>query len=128
LPPSATFKYGAPVLLGPPAGREINNAAGIVPILTWEPVAELAANEYYHVTLRVRRQNGEVVRWIGLDTAGAELTITEGDAILMRTSPQMSEVSWWVVVLSQKDSPWQPGKDGVAISPDSETRIFLMQP
>ena len=99
-----------------------------MPILTWKPVAELASNEYYHVTLRIRRQNGEVVRWIGLDTAATELIISEGDATLMRTPPQTAEVSWWVTVLSQKDGPWQPGKEGVAISPDSETRLLLMNP
>ena len=99
-----------------------------MPILTWKPVAELAANEYYHVTFRIRRQNGEVVRWMGLDIASTQLTVSEGDAALMRTPPQTAEVSWWVMVLSQKGDAWQQGKDGVAISPDSETRFLLMNP
>ena len=59
--------------------------AGVVPILVWEPVGTLAPNEYYHVTFRVQRQNGDVVRWIGLDTADTQLIVTDEDAGFMRT-------------------------------------------
>jgi hypothetical protein len=116
------------LLIDPPANREYDNASGVVPILRWEPVGTLAANEYYHITLRVRRQNGEVVRWMGMDTSQTELTVTEFDASQMRTPPQMSEVAWFVVVLSQKSDSWQPGQPGAQISPPSETRLFLMKP
>lgn len=91
-------------------------------------MGELAANEHYHVTFQVKRQNGEVVRWIGLDTANTELIVSEQDAGFMRTTPQMSEVTWWVVVLAQRGSSWQPGGEGIQISPDSEKRLFLMKP
>lgn len=127
-PPKASFKYAAPLLLDPPQGQEIYNQRGIVPILRWSPVAELAPNEYYHVTFRVERENAGVVGWIGLDTASTELIVSEGDAERMRTPPQLSEVYWWVVVLSQKGDAWEHGKDGVAISPDSEPRLFKMKP
>jgi hypothetical protein len=116
------------VLIDPPDGQEIYNVSGVVPILRWQPVGELAANEYYHVTFRVKRQNGAVVRWIGLDTASTELIVTEGDAQLMRTQPQVGEVAWFVVVLSQKGDAWQAGGQGTQISPESETRSFLMKP
>jgi hypothetical protein len=128
VPPAANQKYAAPVLIDPPDGQEIYHVSGVVPILRWKPVGELAANEYYHVTFRVKRQNGDVVRWIGLDTASTELIVTEGDAILMRTQPQVGEVAWFVVVLSQNGDAWQPGKEGAQISPESETRVFLMKP
>jgi hypothetical protein len=128
VPPAPSQKYAAPALLDPPDGQEIYNQSGVVPILRWQPVAELAPNEYYHVTFRIRRQNGEIVRWMGLDTSGTELIVSEGDAVLMRTPPQLSEVAWFVVVLSQKADAWQPGKDGVQISPESATRIFMMKP
>ena len=116
------------MLLDPPNGQEIYNQRGVVPILRWQPVGELAPNEYYHVTFRISRENAGVVRWIGLDTAETELIVSEGDAELMRTSPQMSEVAWWVVVLSQPGGAWQQGKEGTPISPDSETRLFKMKP
>ena len=116
------------MLVDPPNGQEIYNVSGVVPILRWKPVGELAANEYYHVTLRVKRQNGEVVRWMGLDTSSTELIVTEGDAQLMRTPPQLSEVAWFVVVLSQKADSWQGGKEGAQISPESAARIFHMKP
>jgi len=116
------------VLIDPPNGQEIYNQRGTVPILRWEPVGELAPNEYYHVTFRVDRENAGVVRWIGLDTASTQLIVNEGDAELMRTPPQLSEVSWWVVVLSQKGDVWEQGKEGVPISPDSEPRLFKMKP
>lgn len=112
----------------PPDGQEIYNQSGVVPILRWQPVGKLAPNEYYHVTFRVRRQNGEIVRWIGLDTSATELIVSEGDAVLMRTPPQLSEVAWFVVVLSQTGGAWQTGKDGAPISPESATRIFMMKP
>lgn len=127
-PPAANRKYAAPVPIDPPDGQEIYNQAGVVPILRWQPVAELAANEYYHVTFRVRRQNGEVVRWLGLDTATTELIVTAGDAALMRTTPQLSEVAWFVVVLSQKGDAWKQGGEGAQISSESATRIFYMKP
>jgi hypothetical protein len=127
-PPTAGQKYAAPVLTDPPDGQEIYNQSGVVPILRWQPVGKLAPNEYYHVTFRVRRQNGEIVRWIGLDTSATELIVSEGDAVLMRTPPQLSEVAWFVVVLSQTGGAWQTGKDGAPISPESATRIFMMKP
>ncbi len=127
-PPAANRKYTAPVLIDPPDGQEVYNQAGVVPILRWQPVAELAANEYYHVTFRVRRQNGEVVRWLGLDTASTELIVTAGDAEFMRTTPQLSEVAWFVVVLSQKGDAWKQGGEGAQISSESATRIFYMKP
>lgn len=128
LPPSASYKYGAPVPIDPPNGREYDNAGGIVPILSWQSVGQLAPNEYYHVTFRIRRQNGEIVRWTALDTADTQLIVSARDAELMRTSPQMSEVTWWVTVLAQKGSTWQPGGEGTPVSPDSENRLFLMKP
>ena len=106
----------------------IGNTPGYVPILRWNAVGQLAANEYYHVTLRVRRQNGEAVRWMGLDTGATELIVSEADATLMRTLPQTAEVTWFVVVLSQTGGSWQTGGQGTQISPESETRIFLMSP
>ena len=99
-----------------------------MPILRWQSVGKLAANEYYHITLRVRRQNGEVVRWMGLDTDATELTVSEADAQLMRTPPQVGEVTWFVVVLAQKGETWEPGKEGTPISPESAPRLFLMNP
>ena len=127
-PAAPQYKYGAPVVTGPPEGREYDNNRGTVPILTWQPVADLAPNEYYHITFRVKRQNGEIVRWIGMDTASTQLIVTEQDAGFMRTSPQMGEVSWFVVVLSQPGQSWAQGKDGVPISGQSETHVFWMKP
>lgn len=127
-PPSPKYKYAAPALIDPPDGREYDNATGTVPILTWQPVGELAGNEYYHVTFRVKRQNGEIVRWIGLDTAATEMIITEQDAGFMRATPQMSEVQWTVVVLSQSGATWTQGGQGTQVSAQSDARLFLMKP
>jgi hypothetical protein len=116
------------VLIDPPDGRIYGNQAGFVPILSWQPVGELAANEYYHVTFRVQRQNGPGVRWLALDTGSTGMTVSDRDAEFLRMSPQNSEVTWWVTVLTQQDAPWQQGGEGAPISPDSGTRVFLMQP
>ncbi len=46
----------------------------------------------------------------------------------MRTAPQMSEVSWWVAVLSQKGASLAAGRRGTPVSPDSGVRVFVMKP
>jgi hypothetical protein len=116
------------VLLEPPAGREYDNSSGVVPILSWQSVGTLSPNEYYHVTFHAKRQNGTDEKWIGLDTADTQLTVTEQDASFLRMTPQMSEVSWWVTVLSQPGSAWQTGGQGTPVSPNSEARVFWMKP
>ncbi len=104
------------------------NQPGITPIMHWTSVGTLAGNEYYHITLMVRRQNGPVVRWMAYDTAGTEFTVPLRDLEFMRTPPQTAEVTWWVTVLAQPGEGWLPGGPGSPVSPDSESRIFLMLP
>ena len=116
------------MLTDPPDGRVIGNTSGFVPVLSWQPVGTLAPNEYYHVTFQVKRQGGQVERWIGLDTADTVLTVSETDAGFMRTPPQTAEVTWNVMVLSQPGASWQQGGAGAQISPVSEPRLLLMNP
>lgn len=106
----------------------VENKPGVVPVLSWTSVGELAGNEYYHVTFQIRRQNGPVVLWMGLDTAATTLTVSETDAIFMRTPPQVAEVTWYVTVLAQAGDTWTPGGQGVPVSRDSLSRVFLMLP
>jgi len=108
------MKYGPPILLEPQDGKE--RGPGYDAILKWQPVGELAENEYYHVEIC---WNDCSVFWghYPRDTVWTFPSFLRGEAADNR-------FHWHVTVRVQRGdasaSPLDP-----AVSPPSETWVFL---
>jgi len=105
-----------------------DNAPGVVPILRWTSVGQLASHEYYHVTLSWQPIGGGEVRWWGYDTPETEWAMKPHEVQLFRIPGTPSKVTWWVAVYRQAGTTWLPGAEGQRVSPDSQPRIFILEP
>jgi len=116
------IKYPQPKLLNPPNDTHFAGQFAAV-FLEWEPVAQLADNEYYDLTImhlfadqpnysgsrRTRDTKVQVNPDIGVGQAG-------GDRFY-----------WWVTVRKDKTAPAQGGLD-LPLSPRSESGTFVWSP
>jgi len=124
--PTATPKYAAPVLLEPPYGVSISWKYKA--LLIWQPVGDLAEDEYYCVHLDALRENDQSP-WYGDYMFTKDSSFLAGDAFLAPFHPPESQgrgqVYWWVSVV-RKTGQDENGKPvGIEISPPSEKWMFV---
>jgi hypothetical protein len=110
--PPPAFKYPAPVLLDPENGGYI---PGVIAVLKWQPVDNLAENEWYATRL-IFRQNNQLVY------EGDRVKVPEWripDRLYYAADGPDLEYRWLVFV--ERDNP-----DGstTQLSPESETFVF----
>jgi hypothetical protein len=127
--PSATPKYSAPILSEPPYGVSISWSYKA--LLIWQPVGDLAEDEYYCVRLDAYRESDQSP-WYGDYVFTKDSSFLAGDAFLAPFHPPESQgranVYWWVSVV-RKTGEDQAGKPvGVEISPPSDKWLFVAEP
>ncbi len=127
--PTATPKYTAPVLSEPPS--EVSISWGYKALLIWQPVGDLAEDEYYCVHLDAYRESDQAP-WYGDYAFTKDSSFLAGDAFLAPFHPPESQgratVYWWVSVV-RKTGQDPTGKPvGVEISPPSEKWLFFAEP
>jgi len=127
--PSATPKYAAPILSEPPYGVSISWSYKA--LLIWQPVGDLAEDEYYCVRLDAYRESDQSP-WYGDYVFTKDSSFLAGDAFLAPFHPPKSQgranVYWWVSVV-RKTGEDQAGKPvGVEISPPSDKWLFVAEP
>jgi hypothetical protein len=110
--PAPAFKYPAPVLQEPENGGYI---PGIIAVLKWQPVGDLAENEWYSTRLIFRQQNQLVYE-------GDRVKVPEWripDRLYYAADGPDLEYRWLVFV--ERDN-----SDGstTQLSPESETFVF----
>lgn len=113
------YKYPAPVLTAP-VDTEVFTAEGGNPLLQWRPVGQLAADEYYEVTIERTWQNKPY--YAGSDWV-KETEYIVPKAIVLHTS-DIDTYTWWVTVKRLVGTNSSGGKVGEAVSPPSESRTF----
>ena len=126
--PTSTLKYAAPALSEPPYGVSIS--WNYKALLIWQPVGNLAEDEYYCVHLDAYRENDQTP-WYGDYVFTKDTSFLAGDAFLAPFHPPESQgranVFWWVSVV-RKTGQDQYGKPvGVEISPPSEKWLFVTE-
>jgi hypothetical protein len=127
--PSATPKYAAPILSEPPYGVSISWSYKA--LLMWQPVGDLAEDEYYCVRLDAYRESDQSP-WYGDYVFTKDSSFLAGDAFLAPFHPPESQgranVYWWVSLV-RKTGEDQAGKPvGVEISPPSDKWLFVAEP
>ena len=127
--PSATPKYAAPVLSEPPYGVSISWSYKA--LLIWQPVGDLAEDEYYCVRLDAYRESDQSP-WYGDYVFTKDSSFLAGDAFLAPFHPPESQgranVYWWVSVVRKTGEDLAGKPVGVEISPPSEGWLFVAEP
>ncbi|MBN1136973.1 MAG: hypothetical protein JXM73_10320 [Anaerolineae bacterium] len=128
LRPTATPKYTAPILSAPP--NEVSISWGYKALLIWQPVGDLAEDEYYCVHLDAYRESDRSP-WYGDYMFTKDNSFLVGDTFLAPFHPPLSQgraqVYWWVSVV-RKTGEDQYGKPvGVEISPPSDKWLFVAE-
>jgi tetratricopeptide (TPR) repeat protein len=123
-PIRTAMKYPAPKLVRP-ANRTSFATTFDPPILEWEPVGELADDEYYSVLIVHYYPPGNPIYW----TTGL---IKEKQAKLPEEAgygkADHDEFYWWVTVHRATKTTPDGKPDGPPISPRSEVRMFFWGP
>lgn len=119
--PTLAYVYAAPLPVGP-ANEAVFGGRFAVIELEWEPVGQLAADEYYDVT--VMHFVGEEPRYWG-----APLTDTKWRVPLEAGYGEAGEdrFYWWVTVRRANTAPG-PGQLDQPVSPPSEAQTFYWRP
>jgi len=118
-PAAKVLKYPAVVLVAP-VDRAGFSADGANPLLRWQPVGQLAPDEYYEVTIERTWQNQPY--YAGSDwTKETEYLVPK--AIVLNTS-DIDTYTWWVTVKRLTGTNSAGNKIGEALSPPSEARTF----
>ena len=110
--PEPAFKYPAPTLLEPANGSTV---PGVLAYLKWEPVGDLAADEWYTVRL-VFSEQGQLV-YEGDQVKQPEWQVPVR-FYYQADGPDL-EYSWYVFVERRN-----PDGSNTALSPESETFVF----
>jgi hypothetical protein len=126
---TSELKYPAPVLVDPPNNRPVSWNGELT--LIWEPVGELAEDEYYHVHLE-RPPKTEAVDWWGdyVYTKDTELVLQSPFLAPFHYAAEHGHavVYWWVRVV-RKTGEDEAGKPlGVDLSAPSEKRTLILDP
>jgi len=115
--PPGTGRYAAPTLQSPASGSSFQGQSTLI-LLTWEPVGDLQADEYYNVS--VRYSQGGQVQYAGDWVQTTEWRVPEW--LFGRADQGRFE---WDVTVHQALTIRQDGsKEGPALSPKSETWFF----
>jgi len=123
-PTRISIKYPAPKLVGP-ANRESFSTALETPILEWEPVGELASDEYYSVLVVHYYPPGNPVHWTSGLIKETQVKLPEGAGY---GKADHDEFYWWVTVHRATKTTPDDKPDGPPISPKSEVRMFFWGP
>ncbi len=115
--PPSSFKYPPPVLVGPAEGAHFSGEFLPV-VLEWQPVGELAPDEYYDVTI-MHYVGDEPRYW------GGPVTETSWRVPIEAGFGQAGNdrFKWWVTVRKKGTSPGE-GQLDQGLSPASEVRSF----
>jgi serine/threonine protein kinase/outer membrane protein assembly factor BamD (BamD/ComL family) len=129
LQPTATptriaIRYPAPKVVGP-ANRKSFAGALETPILEWEPVGELASDEYYSVLVVHYYPPGNPVYWTSGLIKETQVQLPEGAGY---GKADHDEFYWWVTVHRATGTTPDGKPDGPPISPKSEVRMFFWGP
>jgi serine/threonine protein kinase/outer membrane protein assembly factor BamD (BamD/ComL family) len=123
-PTRIALKYPAPKVVGP-ANRKSFAGALENPILEWEPVGELAGDEYYSVLLVHYYPPGNPVYWTSGLIKETQVKLPEGAGY---GQADHDEFYWWVTVHRATKITADGKPDGPSISPKSEVRMFFWGP
>jgi tetratricopeptide (TPR) repeat protein/tRNA A-37 threonylcarbamoyl transferase component Bud32 len=123
-PTKVAIKYPAPKLVGP-ANRESFATTLEIPILEWEPVGELASDEYYSVLVVHYYPPGNPVHWTSGLIKETRVQLPEGAGY---GRADHDEFYWWVIVHRATKTTPDGKPDGPSISPKSEVRMFFWGP
>ena len=123
-PTRISIKYPAPKLVGP-ANRGSFATALETPILKWEPVGELASDEYYSVLVVHYYPPGNPVHWTSGLIRETQVKLPEGAGY---GKADHDEFYWWVTVHRATKTTPDDKPDGPPISPKSEVRMFFWGP
>jgi len=116
------LKYPAPVLLEPSNGLQYSGRGGQI-LLRWEPVGVLAPDEFYGVSLRYVSNGG--VAYAGTWTQDTSWRVPR--ELWQKYDQGHPQYEWDVVVMRQTGTDASGGRKGEAISPKSETRVFIWE-
>jgi tetratricopeptide (TPR) repeat protein/predicted Ser/Thr protein kinase len=123
-PTRIIIKYPAPKLVGPANGERFSTALE-APILEWEPVGELASDEYYSVLVVHYYPPGNPVHWTCGLTKETQVKLPEGVGY---GKADHDEFYWWVTVHRAMATTPDGKPDGPPISPKSEVWMFFWGP
>jgi serine/threonine protein kinase/lipopolysaccharide biosynthesis regulator YciM len=123
-PTRIAIKYPAPKLVGP-ADRKGFTTALEPPILEWEPVEELASDEYYSVLVVHYYPPGNPVYWTSGLIKETQVELPEEAGF---GKADHDEFYWWVTVHRATKTTLDGKPDGPSISPKSEVRMLFWGP
>lgn len=123
-PTRIAIKYPAPKLLGPPNRRAFGTTLE-PPVLEWEPVGELADDEYYSVLVVHYYPPGNPIYWTSGLIKETRVKLPEGAGY---GKADHDEFYWWVTVHRATKTTPDGKPDGPSISPKSEVRMFFWGP
>jgi tetratricopeptide (TPR) repeat protein len=123
-PTRIVIKYPAPQLIRPANGDRFSTALE-VPILEWEPVGELASDEYYSVLVVHYYPPGNPVHWTCGLIKETRVKLPEGVGY---GKADHDEFYWWVTVHKATKTTSDGKPDGPPISPKSEVWMFFWGP
>jgi tetratricopeptide (TPR) repeat protein len=115
--PTSAFKYPAPTLVGPEDGAHFSGE--FVPVvLEWQPIGNLAADEYYDVT--VMHYVGDEPRYWGAPVRETSWRVPVEAGFGQAGNDRFK---WWVTVRKTDTAPG-PDRLDQGLSPSSEVRVF----
>ena len=123
-PTRIAIKYPAPKLVRP-ANRMSFATALDPPVLEWEPVGELASDEYYGVQVVHYYPPGNPVFWISGLVKETQVKLPEGAGY---GEADHDEFYWWVTVHRATKTNADGKPEGPPISPKSEVLMFFWGP
>jgi len=123
-PIRTVIKYPAPKLVGP-ANRKSFATALEPPILEWEPVGELASDEYYSVLVVHYYPPGNPVYWTSGLIKETQFKLPEEAGY---GQADHDEFYWWVIVHRATKTTPDGKPDGPSISPKSEVWMLFWGP
>ena len=119
LPTKTAESAPAPHLSGPDDGSHFQGRKTEI-ILSWEGIGSLGEDEWYGVSLRFWAEDR-------VNYSGAwvkELQWRVPKELHHSPDPERPEFQWDVTVMRQTGTKPDGGRDGVSVSPVSETRVF----
>ena len=123
-PTRIAIKYPAPRLVRP-ANRMSFATALDPPVLEWEPVGELASDEYYSVLVVHYYPPGNPVYWTSGLIKETQIKLPES---IGYGQADHAEFYWWVTVHRATKTTPDGKAEGPPISPKSEVRMFFWGP
>lgn len=125
-PAPVGVQFPAPVLVSPGGGRVYSDRDTIT--LTWQPVGQLAPNEYYVPTVAFSPVADPSQTWYDDTPWIKETSWTLSEHRYLLTVSSNGEFRWAVQVMRRTGIDNDGKPDGIAISPMSEVRTLIWKP